>query len=189
MVEIPEGIGGFETSAPEEKLGITLTEGLKYLKKNAERILDTFRRYCKEDDQRMQDDYLDVMAFRLNQFAQSFKDIVVFIQLAENRQGANFQDTLSGCIKYYEANAELDRGGKGIFDLLKKRNSLIHEYYNEQSLNKELLKGLETYGEELDQISDSLNDYCNEHFQLSMGKDVVKRVKEAKKNRNTQKTR
>ena len=49
-------------------------------------------------------------------------------------------------------------------DFLRRRNSIIHDYFNIAYLNNEVLKAVSNYGKGFTEIPVSLKDYCNKNF-------------------------
>lgn len=67
---------------------------------------------------------------------------------------------MSSKVLYAQSNFDSDDDVDGILNLIKKRNDITHDYFNENQLNYELLKAMETYGEGLSKLVIILKEKC-----------------------------
>lgn len=156
MVEIPKELG-FHVETPEV-LDRTIENSLQLMEKHTRRMKEDYETYCRIGDERLRDTLTESMNSRLNKIAQSFKDIVSFIQIQNGDYG--YDESLSSKVLYAQSNFDSDDDVDGILNLIKKRNDITHDYFNENQLNYELLKAMETYGEGLSKLVIILKEKC-----------------------------
>ena len=85
MVDIPNEIQelGFHVQKKPESVEKTVYNNLVIIQQQSSRMLESFDRYCRCDDERLKDDLLESINSRINHISQAFRDIMAFIEIAE----------------------------------------------------------------------------------------------------------
>jgi|GEM_PF-2238596 len=182
MVDLPEEIKELAGIRPKEIKDVerTVENNLSILKKQGERILESYDRYCKSDDMRLRDDLGEAIASRLNHYVQAFKDIVAYVQI--NEEGYLENDSLSYLKRVLQSkDIKISQDGEKALEYMQRRNSPIHDYFNIDKLNQEMLKGVASYGNGFVELADTIRDYCLEKFSDRLMQDNVKKVIKAKR--------
>lgn len=186
MVDIPNEIEeyGFRLEKAPKDVEKTVLNNLNILKTQGQKLIDTYERYCQADDTMLQEDLAESMTSRLNHIVQAFKDIVAYIEIHEKGRVSE------GSIRYYKrffVSLELDISPEAekALDFMQKRNDLIHDYFNIEKLNRELITGIANFGNGFLEIADSIEKYCIKHIPELMLQQNIKEVlkQEPKKNR------
>lgn len=95
---------GLELEATVEKEPVNIMqveEVLQFLKNCAERIVLKSNLFLTTRDADIQADCLDIVTVKLNDFAQAFKDIVIFMRKSENSYNG-VSKSLRYCISSYD---------------------------------------------------------------------------------------
>lgn len=176
MVNIPKDImeayGISEKSVLEVEKSVQ--NSLMILRNQAEKIMDSYDRYCKCDDPALRDDLVESMASRLNRFTQAYMDVIAFIRI--NSEQSMYEESLNYYLRYFNTlEISKTEDMNGIIETLKKRNSIIHDYFDIEQLNYELVKGVASYGNGLTEIADALLSYCSEHFSENQLSENIKK--------------
>lgn len=141
----------------------SVQNSLMILRNQAEKIMDSYDRYCKCDDPALRDDLVESMASRLNRFTQAYMDVIAFIRI--NSEQSMYEESFNYYLRYFNTlEISKTEDMNGIIETLKKRNSIVHDYFDIEQLNYELVKGVASYGNGLTEIADALLSYCSEHF-------------------------
>lgn len=183
MVEIPEELKefGFSVDDEIEKVNETVYENLNIMKEQAEKVIDSYERYCQCEDERWKDDLLASMTHRINYISQTFRDIMAFIEIKENE--SVYQESLSYYIrKYQKRNISKTDAEKQAVEFLRRRNDMTHDYFNMSKLNQDLLMAMETYGNGFIEMADNLRLYCISHFpEIEMKKNIKKEIRKGQR--------
>lgn len=182
MVKIPDEVKsfGYEIESDPEKINKTAANNLIILKEQAEKLLSAFQEYCRSEDAVYKDTLLDAMNTRLNRVVQAFKDIIAYISIVKD--GKIQGQTIRYYIRYFDTfNLTVSSEAKKALEFMNKRNDLVHDYFSIDSLNLDLLKGLESYGSGFTEVADALTDYCIKNIS---GIDLNKNMKKEIKKRN-----
>lgn len=182
MVELPKSIEehGFKRMKTVEEVERTAANNLAIMKKQAEMLCEDYVIYCKCDDVRLQDSLLESMTSRINHVAQAFRDIMAFIEI--NESGSGYEESLSYYVRQYEKRGIVkSQKEMEAVNFLRRRNSIIHDYFNSAYLNNEVLKAVANFGRGFVEISDSLKDYCHKNFpELQLENDIRAMKKQGK---------
>ncbi len=168
MVDIPKDIMNSYGIREKSILEIekSVQNSLMILKNQAEKIMDSYERYCKCEDLALRDDLIESMASRLNRFTQAYMDVIAFIRVRS--EDSMYEESLSYYLRYFDTlDISKTADMKGVIETLRKRNSIVHDYFEAEQLNYELIKGIASYGNGLTEIADALARYCGDHFSES----------------------
>lgn len=182
MVNIPKDIMDSYGIREKKILEIekSVQNSLMILKSQAEKIMDSYDRYCRSEDMALRDDLIESMASRLNRFAQAYMDVIAFIRIYSGE--SMYEESLSYYLRYFDTlNIMKTPDMVGVIEILKKRNSIVHDYFEVEQLNYELIKGIASLGKGLKEIADALTSYCGEHFsEAQLMADIKKSVHRGK---------
>lgn len=178
MVKIPKEVeeAGFDVKKELEETEQSVLNSLDILKNQSQRIMGAYERYCKTDDLMLRDDLEQSMNSRLNLIAQSFQDVMAYIGIKEGWSGSYH---LSYFVSKY-STLDIDKTDEEnqAIDFLLRRNDLVHDYFNIEKINYELVKALSSYGEGYKQIANHLRDYCYKNYQREkLEKNIKKEIK------------
>lgn len=181
MINIPneiwENVGA---AAPKtfDEVERSVSNSLLHMQDQADRMIEEYERYCRCEDERLQDTILSAITSRLNHIVQAFCDVMIFIEINEPGRGT-YEETLSYHIRQYEMRKIAEnRDEEKAVEFFKNRNSIVHDYLNSARLNNDLLKAISSYGDGFRQLPRSLSDYCAAHFSAEL---LEKRIPDSKK--------
>lgn len=180
-MDIPKEFG-FQIEKAKE-IEKTVSGNLKLLKDQGVKLREGYEKYCGSDTQRDRDDMAETLNSRLNHFTQAFKDLMAFIRI--NNDDFAYDGSLRYFIDYFDG-PDISHGGDimGVVELMKSKNDLIHDYFNIQKNNENLLKGMQTYGSGFEELAECLKEYCETKFPLrKMQEDIKNVVKKSNKGR------
>jgi hypothetical protein len=180
MVDIPEELKqyGFETAKKHGGIEKTVYNNLTIMHDQAEKLVNCYDRYCRCDDERLRDDLVEAMNSRVNHLSQAFRDIMAFIEI--NEKDRVYEESIRYYVRQY-LSKEISKteAEKQAVEFLTKRNDLVHDYFNINQLNDELIKGMDNFGEGFLEMAVNLKDYCVEHFpSLKLEKNLTKTIRE-----------
>ena len=135
---------------------------LVFLKESASRIVSKSKQYFSTVDADIQADCLDIVAIRLNDFAQAFIDIVIFIRKAEGSYNGK-SSSLRYCVTSYDTlvcNQKVDE--KQFLDELLLRNEITHDYFNREIHLRKLIALMQNYSEGALDVYEHLAIICQE---------------------------
>lgn len=165
MAELPKSIEevGFKRTESLDDVEKTAANNLAVMKKQAELLVEDYDIYCSCDNERLQDNISEVMTGRIDHITQAFRDIMAFIEIVEKDSG--YDESLSYYVRQFQKRGiAKSRVEIEAVDFLRRRNSIIHDYFNIAYLNNEVLKAVSNYGKGFTEIPVSLKDYCNKNF-------------------------
>ena len=124
-----------------------VSELLDFLKESATRIVSKSQQYFSTEDADIQADCLDIVAIRLNDFAQAFIDIVIFIRKSEGSYNGK-SSSLRYCVTSYDAlvNNQKEEEKHFLGELLL-RNEITHDYFNREIHLRKLIALMQNYSE------------------------------------------
>ena len=135
---------------------------LGFMKECSERIHQKSRLYLQCEDADLQLDCMDIVAAKLNDFVQVFKDLVIFIRKSENTHRGS--SSLRYCMasfdtfEFHQTEAE-----KECLRELLLRNEITHDYFNRELHQQRLIRIMQDCSEGAMDVYKNLNDYCTEH--------------------------
>lgn len=113
-------------------------EILQYMKSSADRIVIKSEKYAGTKDADAQLDCMDIVTVKLNDFAQSFKDIVIFLRKDEKSYKGG--KSLRYCINSYDTfNFRQTEKEKLFLKELLLRNEITHDYFNRELHQQKLI--------------------------------------------------
>lgn len=124
-----------------------VSELLDFLKESATRIVSKSQQYFSTEDADIQADCLDIVAIRLNDFAQAFIDIVIFIRKSEESYNGK-SSSLRYCVTSYDTlvNNQKEEEKHFLGELLL-RNEITHDYFNREIHLRKLIALMQNYSE------------------------------------------
>lgn len=124
-----------------------VSELLDFLKESATRIVSKSQQYFSTEDADIQADCLDIVAIRLNDFAQAFIDIVIFIRKSEGSYNSK-SSSLRYCVTSYDTlvNNQKEEEKHFLGELLL-RNEITHDYFNREIHLRKLIALMQNYSE------------------------------------------
>ena len=85
------------------------------------------------------------MASRLNRFTQAYMDVIAFIRVRSEE--SMYEESLSYYLRYFDTlDISKTADMKGVIEILRKRSSIVHDYFEAEQLNYELIKGIAAFG-------------------------------------------
>lgn len=179
MVDIPNEIQelGFHVQKEPESIEKTVYNNLMIIHRQSKRLLESYERYCKCDDERLKDDLLESINSRINHISQAFRDIMVFIEITE--KGAVYEESLRYYVRqYFKRGIPKTENEKKAVEFLTKRNNLILDYFNIDQMNYDLVKNLADFGEGFCDIAENIKKYCIKNFpELQLNQNLEKTLK------------
>lgn len=179
MVDIPNEIQelGFHVQKEPESIEKTVYNNLMIIHRQSERLLESYERYCKCDDERLKDDLLESINSRINHISQAFRDIMAFIEITE--KGTVYEESLRYYVRqYFKRGIPKTENEKKAVEFLTKRNNLIHDYFNIDQMNYDLVKNLADFGEGFCDIAENIKKYCIKNFpELQLNQNLEKTLK------------
>jgi hypothetical protein len=109
-----------------------VSEVLDFIKESVDRIVAKSKIYFDSSDADIQADCLDIVSVRLDDFAQSFMDLVIFLRKEEgsnNGKSSSLRYCITEC--YTLVNESLDIEKQFLTELLL-RNEITHDYFNRE---------------------------------------------------------
>nr|WP_300884236.1 hypothetical protein [uncultured Schaedlerella sp.] len=160
-----------------ESVEKTVYNNLVIIHQQSSRMLESFDRYCRCDDERLKDDLLESINSRINHISQAFRDIMAFIEIAE--KGTAYEESLRYYVRqYFKRGIPKTENEKKAVDFLTKRNNLVHDYFSIDQINFDLVKNLSDFGDGFSDIAKNIKDYCIQNFpELALGQDLEKTLK------------
>ncbi len=139
---------------------IKVSELLTFLKESSSRIVSKSEQYFKTTDADIKADCLDIVAMRLNDFAQAFIDVVIFIR--KNEGSYNGKSTsLRYCISSYDTLVENQTDvEKQFLGELLLRNEITHDYFNRDIHQQKLIALMQNCAEGAADACDHLSSIC-----------------------------
>lgn len=151
------------------------------MKNQALKLLESYDRYIKCDDERMKDDLLEAMSSRINHIAQAFCDIMAFIEISE-RNSAYEESWGYYARQYLKREIPKPEESKQAADFLRRRNDIVHDYFNIDRLNRDVLKAVANFGQGFLEMTEDLKEYCYEKFpEFQMEQNISKMKKTARR--------
>lgn len=159
----------FDLDASDEKMPVDVMqvqEMLSFLKLCAERIRQKSKIYADTMDADLQMDCIDIVTAKLNDFAQVFRDLVIFMRKAEKTyRGGN---SLRYCMASYDTfGFEQTENEKSFLKELLIRNEITHDYFNRELHQQKLIWIMMNCSEGAIDVFENLNRYCGEHQLLN----------------------
>lgn len=137
-----------------------VSEVLDFVKESADRIVTKSKIYFDSSDADVQADCLDIVSVRLNDFAQSFMDLVIFLRKEEGSyNGKSF--SLRYCItSYYTFVNEPQDIEKQFLAELLLRNEITHDYFNREMHLQKLIALMQNCAEGSVEVYKQLAHIC-----------------------------
>lgn len=160
----------FNLAPPEEKEPVNVMQVgdmLQFMKLCAERIVQKSEQYMRTDDVEIQLDCLDIVTAKLNDFAQVFKDLVIFMRQEEGTY--KHGNSLRYCMTSFDTFGFQQTEEEKIFlrELLL-RNEITHDYFNRELHQQKLIWIMVNCSQGAMDVYNEMNDYC-------MDKDLLGR--------------
>lgn len=135
---------------------------LLFMKTCAERIVQKSRHYMDTVDAEVQMDCMDIVTAKLNDYAQVFKDLIIFMRMDEKTyRGGN---SLRYCISAFDSFEfqQTDVEKRFLQELLL-RNEITHDYFNRELHQQKLIWIMQNCSEGAMDVYRNLNEYLMEH--------------------------
>lgn len=134
-------------------------EVLEFLKTCADRIVKKSERYLQSDEADEQLDCMDIVTVKLNDFAQAFRDLVIFIRKKEGTYRGNI--SLRYCVSSYDTFEFRQTEKEKLFlKELMLRNEITHDYFNRELHQQKLVWIIEHCAEGALDVFRNLHEYC-----------------------------
>ncbi len=162
MVKLPENIDeyGFNIENAASAVDKSVKNNLDILVDQTEKLKECFDRFLVSDDLRLRDFLLEAMGSYLNHIAQAFRDIIMYILINQENVGA-YEESLGFCVrKYFTLDIPRTEEAELAAEFLKKRNDLVHDYFNISKENYELSKFMTSHSNGFYELAAGLRDYC-----------------------------
>ena len=138
------------------------SEVLNFMKESADRIVAKSKIYFDSSDADIQADCLDIVSVRLNDFAQSFMDIVIFLRKEEGSYNGK-SSFLRYCItSYYTLINGLQDIEKQFLTELLLRNEITHDYFNREIHLQKLISLMQNCAEGSVEVYKQLAKICED---------------------------
>lgn len=137
-------------------------EMLQFMQTCAERIIKKSNIFRQTSDVDVQMDCMDIVALKINDFAQVFRDMIIFIRKEEGTyKGGN---SLRYCINSYDTFDFKQTEAEEIFlrELLL-RNEITHDYFNRELHLQKLIWIMDNCSNGAMDVYDNLSKYCSEY--------------------------
>lgn len=147
-----------------------IREMLAFMKQCAKRIADKSKKYTECHDVEIQMDCMDIVTAKLNDFAQVFKDLVIFMWKKEGTHKGG--TSLRYCMASYET-FEFNESETEKFFLreLLLRNEITHDYFNRELHQQKLIWIMENCADGAVDVYHNLYSYCSEQGLLDQYAD------------------
>lgn len=137
-------------------------ELLDFMKACAERIDQKSKRYISCDDADVQLDCIDIVTAKLNDFAQVFMDLVIFLRKSEGTYKGG--KSLRYCMTAFDSFEFVQTEQEALFlQELLLRNEITHDYFNRELHQKKLIGMMENCSGGAIDVYKNLYAYCAEH--------------------------
>lgn len=134
-------------------------EILQFLKTCAERIERKSNLYTGSDDADEQMDCIDIVTVKLNDFAQAFRDLIIFIRKKEGTYRGSV--SLRYCVSSYDTfDFRQTEKEKLFLKELLLRNEITHDYFNRELHQQKLVWIMEHCAEGALDVFRNINEYC-----------------------------
>lgn len=135
---------------------------LSFLRESAERIVHKSHLYLETDDVNLEMDCLDIVTAKLNDFAQAFRDIILF--MLNERGTVKRNPSLRYSIASFDTFGFQQTDAEKLFlQELLLRNEITHDYFNREIHQQKLIWIMTNCCEGALDIWHDLNEYCTEH--------------------------
>lgn len=176
MVEIPKEIEeyGFKIEQKPSDVDKTVNNNLCILKEQSSKLSDCYEMYCTSNNERLRDELLEAMNSRINHISQAFRDIMAFIEITE--ESSVYEESLRYYVRQY-LSRDISKSANAVkaAEFLTKRNDLVHDYFNINARNQELVRAMANYGNGFYSMAESLKEYCHDNFpELELEQDLKK---------------
>ena len=140
-----------------------ISELLDFLKESSGRLIKKSKLFFTSEDADIQLDCMDVVATRLNDFAQAFMDIVIFIRKEEGSYNGH-STSLRYCVTSYDTLfiEQTDDEKKFLSELLL-RNEITHDYFNREIHQQKLISMMQNCMSGSQDVYENLKEYCENH--------------------------
>lgn len=141
---------------------IKISELLAFLKESASRIVTKSEQFFKTSDADIKADCLDIVAIRLNDFAQAFIDVIIFMRKEEGSYNGK-STSLRYCISSYDTLIERQTDTEKLFlgELLL-RNEITHDYFNRDIHQQKLIALMQNCAEGSIDVYNHINNLCTD---------------------------
>lgn len=158
----------FDIESPKEHEPVNVMQVrdmLDFLRASAERIIQKSHLYQDADDANVEMDCIDIVTAKLNDFAQAFRDLVLFILNEKGIRKTN--PSLRYSIASFDTlGFEQTEAEKLFLQELLLRNEITHDYFNRRMHQQKLIWIMTNCCEGALDIWHDLNEYCTEHRML-----------------------
>ncbi len=136
-------------------------EMLDFMKSCSERIESKSRQYAETTDVEIQMDCMDIATAKLNDFAQVFRDLVIFLRKQEGTYKGG--ESLRYCLTSYNTFDFSQTDNEKIFlQELVLRNEITHDYFNRELHQQKLIWIMMNCSAGAVDIYHNLYHYCKE---------------------------
>lgn len=148
-------------------------EMLGFMKSCSERIEQKSKRYAETMDAEIQMDCMDIVTAKLNDFAQVFRDLVIFLRKQEGTYKGG--ESLRYCLISYNTFGVSQTDNEKIFlQELILRNEITHDYFNRELHQQKLVWIMTNCSDGAVDIYKNLHCYCEENKLLDSYADKVR---------------
>lgn len=160
-----EIIESLDLNSPASKEPVNVMECqevLALIRNVSKRMFSKSELYMEEKDADVQLDCIDIITAKLNEFAQIFRDIILFMREQEGTHDGPV--SLRYCISSYDSFGFPQSNSEEQFlrELLL-RNEITHDYFNMDIHQQKLIGIMENCMDGAIDVSEHLYKYCEEH--------------------------
>ena len=139
-----------------------IKEMLQFLKSSAERIVQKSEIYQKSSDVEIQMDCMDIVTVKLNDFAQVFKDLIIFMRKEEGTYKGS--SSLRYCLSSYDTfEFQQTEEERDFMRELLLRNEITHDYFNRDMHQQKLIWIMQHCCRGALDVYKNIESYCLEH--------------------------
>lgn len=164
----------FDLEPEEEKEPVNvmqIKEMLQFLKSSSERIVQKSELYQNTNDVEIQMDCMDIVTVKLNDFAQVFKDLIIFMRKEEGSYNGE-SSSLRYCVSSYDTFGfrQTEEEQQFMRELLL-RNEITHDYFNREMHQQKLIWLMKNCCRGALEVYEHIKGYCLEHNLLEQYAD------------------
>lgn len=146
---------------------------LAFMKLCSERIAQKSKCYLETTDAEIQMDCMDIVTAKLNDFAQVFCDLVIFLRKQEGSYKGG--ESLRYCLTSYNTfDFSQTESEKNFLQELVLRNEITHDYFNREMHQQKLVWIMTNCSDGAVDIYENLYHCCKEHKLMDLYADKVR---------------
>lgn len=146
---------------------------LDFMKKCSERIDQKSKRYLGALNAEDQMDCMDIVTAKINDFAQVFRDLIIFLRKQEGTYKGG--ESLRYCLTSYNTfDFSQTDDERNFLQELVLRNEITHDYFNRELHQQKLIWIMANCSGGAIDIYENLYSYCEEHKLLDLYADKVR---------------